>query len=321
MKGPTDSQRRAGILYSLGAYVCWGLFPLYLHLIRKVSPLEFVLHRMMWSVIFVFAVLGFRRQWSWLRDAFGSWAIVGGFMASAAVLSLNWFVFVWAAHAGRVVDASLGYFINPLVSVAMGAVFLKEKLRRAQGIAVVLASLGVLWLVLQVGQVPWIGLTLATSFATYGLLRKTARLGALEGLALETLLLAPIAVVAFGWLIAHGQSRFVSADLPTRALMVLSGPVTAIPLLLFAAGTRRIPLSLVGLLQYVGPTLQLLVGVTVLGESFQSTKLVGYAFIWLAFGVASIDTWRAPHPGPADQTNATLGRAFVRPSGRRGRNS
>jgi chloramphenicol-sensitive protein RarD len=288
-----DRQRRAGILYSLGAYTCWGLFPLYLNLVRRVTPFEFVLHRMIWSVLFVFAILGVRGKWNWLRDALRSWRTIGGFAASAAILSLNWFLFVWAADAGRVVDASLGYFINPLVSVALGAVFLKERLQRLQVAAVALASLGVLWLVAEVGQVPWIGLALAASFATYGLLRKTARLGALEGLALETLLLSPIAMVGFGWLVAHGQSRFVEGGLPTRALVLMAGPVTTIPLLLFAAGARRVPLSMLGLLQYIGPTLQLMVGVIVLHEPFKGDKLVGYALIWLGFGVASVDAFRA----------------------------
>jgi chloramphenicol-sensitive protein RarD len=157
---------------------------------------------------------------------------------------------------------------------------------------VALALLGVLWLVILLGQVPWIGLALAASFGTYGLLRKTAALGALEGLALETLLLAPLAALTLGWMAAHGHSRFVSGSVGTRALVLTAGPVTTIPLLLFAAGARRIPLWLVGLLQYVGPTLQLLAGVLILGEAFAGPKLVGYALIWIGFGVASVDGLR-----------------------------
>ncbi len=299
METPPNRQRRAGILYSLAAYTCWGLFPLYLNLVRKVTPLEFLSHRMIWSVLLVFAILGVRGKWDWLRDALRSWRIIRSFAASAAILSLNWFVFVWAIDAGRVVDASLGYFINPLVSVALGAIFLKERLQRPQVIAVLLASLGVLWLVAEVGQVPWIGLVLAGSFAVYGLLRKTAALGALEGLALETMLLSPIALGTFGWLVAHGQSRFLDGSVSTRALVLMAGPMTTIPLLLFAAGARRIPLSMLGLLQYIGPTLQLLLGVTVLHEPFKGEKLVGYALIWLGFGVASADAFKAtPRSSP-----------------------
>lgn len=308
MSGPPAAEndrarRSAGIGYSVAAYTCWGLFPLYLHLVRGVSPLEFLMHRMMWSVLFVFAILGARRQWGWMAPALRSGKVLRSFAASAAVLTVNWFVFVWAVDAGRVVDASLGYFINPLVTVALGALFLKERLRPVQLVAVALACLGVIWLVLQVGQVPWIGLSLAVSFAIYGLLRKTATLGALEGLALETLLLSPIAVATLGWMAWHGQSRFVSGTPATQLLVLLAGPCTTVPLLLFAAGARRIPLSVLGLLQYIGPTLQLLVGVVVLHEPFDGRKLVGYAFIWLGFALASADGLRAAQVPPA----ATVG--------------
>jgi chloramphenicol-sensitive protein RarD len=290
---------RAGVIYGLSAYTLWGLFPLYLRLVRDVAPIEFLMHRMVWSVLLLFGILAVRRQWGWLHTAFRSPRaprILASFVASAAVLTVNWFVYVWAANVGRVVDASLGYFINPLLSVALGAIFLGERLRRAQIVAVVLASVGVVWLIVQVGQVPWIGLCLAASFGTYGLLRKTAALGALEGLALETLLLSPFATLALGWMAAHGQSRFVTGGASTRLFVMLAGPVTTVPLLLFAASARRVPLWLLGLLQYVGPTLQLLVGVVVLGEPFGGAKVFGYGFIWLGFALASADGLRAARP-------------------------
>ncbi|MES1157720.1 MAG: EamA family transporter RarD [Haliangium ochraceum] len=300
MPAPAPGGRaRAGVFYSLAAYTCWGLFPLYLWLVRDVGPVEFLLHRMVWSVLFVFGILAARRQWDWLRAALRSPAVMGRFVASAMVLSLNWFVFVWAVHVGRVVDASLGYFINPLLTIALGAAFLKERLRPVQLGAVGLALGGVLWLAFQIGQAPWIGLALAASFGTYGLLRKTAPLGAIEGLALETLVLSPFAVGALGWLAAHGQSRFVGGGARLRALVLLAGPVTTVPLLLFAAGARRIPLSALGLLQYIGPTLQLLVGVVVLREPFVKAKLVGYAFIWLACAIASADGVYAARRAPS----------------------
>ena len=212
VRAATDaaSEARAGVLYSLGAYTLWGLLPLYLRLVREVAPVEVLLHRVLWSVLFVFGLLAVRGQWAFLGTALRSPATLRTFGASAAVLSLNWYVFVWAVDAGRVVDASLGYFINPLFSVALGAIFLKERLRGAQMVAVALAFVGVLWLVIQVGQVPWVGLLLAASFGTYGLLRKTAPLGTMEGLALETLMLAPIAVATLAWMALHGQSRFVT---------------------------------------------------------------------------------------------------------------
>jgi chloramphenicol-sensitive protein RarD len=250
------------------------------------------MHRVVWSVLLLLVVLGVRRRWAWLPAVLRTPSTLASFIASAAVLSLNWFLYVWSVGAGRVVDASLGYFINPLFSVALGALLLKERLSPARRLGVALAGLGVLWLTIQLRQIPWIGLGLAASFGTYGLLRKTAALETLEGLALETMLLLPVAAGGLGWLVAHGESRFVGAASGMRVLIVLAGPITVAPLLLFAAGARRIPLSLVGMLQYIGPTLQLLVGVVVEHEPFGGTRLVGYALIWLGFGLASAESLR-----------------------------
>jgi chloramphenicol-sensitive protein RarD len=287
------ARARAGVVYSVGAYTIWGLLPLYLRLVKSVPPLELLTHRVIWSVVLVLATLGLRRRWGWVPGVLRSPRVMAGFAASATALSLNWFLYVWSVSVDRVVDASLGYFINPLFSIALGAVVLKERLSPARRAGVALASLGVLWLTIQLHQVPWIGLGLAASFGCYGLLRKTARLGALEGLAMETMLLLPAAVIVLGWIVAHGQSRFVAAGTGTRLLVVLAGPLTALPLALFAAGARRIPLSLVGLLQYVGPTLQLAVGVLVAHEPFGGKKLAGYGLIWAGFAVASAEGLRA----------------------------
>jgi len=283
------ARSRAGVLYAVAAYSIWGLLPLYLRLVRSVPPLEFLMHRVVWSALLLSGVLAVRRRWGWLDRARRSKKILASFAASAAVLSLNWLLYVWSVGTGHVVDASLGYFMNPLVSIALGALLLRERLSPARWVAVGFAVVGVLWLTWQFRQIPWIGLGLAGSFGAYGLLRKTAPLGALEGLALETLLLLPIAVASLIWLAAHGECRFVSADVNLKLLVVAAGPVTAVPLLLFAAGARRIPLSLVGLLQYIGPTLQLLVGVVVEHEPFGRAKLAGYALIWLGFAIASVD--------------------------------
>lgn len=215
----------------------------------------------------------------------------------ALLLGCNWLVYVWAVSKGRVVDASLGYFINPLLTVALGALVLKERLSRQRWFAVALALLGVLWLTLQLGQIPWIGLVLATSFGTYGLLRKVAPLGSLDGLLLEALFLFPVAAVYLSWLAWDGRSGFLSAGAGTKVLLMLSGPMTAIPLLLFAAGARRIPLSLSGVIQYVGPTMQLMIGILVWNESFGVSKLVGYAFIWAGFGLYILESLRSSRAG------------------------
>jgi chloramphenicol-sensitive protein RarD len=282
---------RRGIVYAALAYICWGLFPLYFKALQGVAPLEVLAHRVLWSLVFVALVLLVQRHWSWLGKVWREPRLARPFVASATVIALNWFVYIWAVVNGHVVEASLGYFINPLVNVLVGYLVLKERLRPGQWAAVALAGLGVLWLTVLAGKLPWIALVLAFSFATYGLLRKTARLGALEGLALESSVLAPFALAGLLWAASQGQASFPVADAGTQWLLVAAGPITAIPLLLFAAGARRIPFSLLGLLQYFGPTLQLLIGVWVFDESFEPARAAGFAAIWLALLVYSAEGW------------------------------
>lgn len=271
-----------GIVYAALAYFCWGLLPLYLHALKAVPSFEILMHRMVWSLVFLIGVLAVRKHWSWLGAAVRDVRVLGRFAASATTLSINWFLYIWSVNNGHVVDASLGYFINPLVNVMFGFFLLHERLRPAQWASIGLAAVGVLWLTVQAGQLPWIGLALALSFGTYGLLRKTASLGALEGLSLETMLLTPFAIAYLFWLAAHGQSGFVNSDGGMKAMLIAAGPITAVPLLLFAAGARRIPMSLLGLLQYIGPTLQMALGVFLWHEPFNQGKLVGFALIWAA---------------------------------------
>ncbi|WP_307838930.1 EamA family transporter RarD [Deefgea sp. CFH1-16] len=252
-----------------------------------------MLHRFIWSLVFLSAVLLIKQRWAWLKPALKQPKLIGVFILSAVLLASNWYTYIWAVNAGRVVDASLGYFINPLINVLLGVIFLHERLRPAQWLAIAIAATGVAWLTWQAGHLPWIALILACTFALYGLLRKTAQLGALEGLSLETLVLFPIALAAMVYLLATGQSDFVRAPISTQALVLLAGPITAIPLLLFAAGARKIPLSLVGILQYTGPTLQLLIGVFVFHEAFGAAQIIGFGLIWLALAVYAIDGWRS----------------------------
>jgi chloramphenicol-sensitive protein RarD len=217
------------------------------------------------------------------------------FVASAAGLSINWLTYIWAVNAGRVVDASLGYFITPLFSVVLGVLVLKERLRAGQWAAVVLAALGVLWLTLRADQPPWIGLTLALSFGLYGLLRKTASIDALAGLTLETWLLLPIAGGYLLYLSLIEESSWATGGVTQGALLVAAGPITAVPLLAFSAGARRIPLSLFGILQYVGPTIQLGLGALVFHEPLPAEKLFGFALIWVALALFAVEglTFRA----------------------------
>jgi len=253
---------------------------------------EVLAHRVFWSLAFLLAILAVRRQWAWLRAVAGQPRVLGAFLASAILLSINWITYIWSVNNGHVVDASLGYFMTPLVSVALGYTVLKERLRRLQWIALGLAVLGVVWLTMQAGRLPWIALVLASSFGVYGLLRKVAVLGPLEGLTLETLILAPPAALAVFWLASHGQAAFPTGDTATDWWLVGVGPTTAAPLLLFAAGARRLSLVTLGVLQYLSPTLQFMLGVWVFHEPFAPARLVGFGLIWAALILYTVDGWR-----------------------------
>lgn len=280
-----------GILYAALAYLSWGLFPLYFHQVALVPALEVVLHRTLWSLVFVLAALALRRQWAWVRGVLRQPRVLGAFALSALLLSANWLTYVWAVNNGHVVDASLGYFILPLVNVGMGFVFLRERPRAGQWLAVAVATCGVLWLAVQGGRVPWIALILALTFGFYGLLRKVAVLGALEGLTLETVMLAPVTVAILAYWAWQGQGALVQGDAHQLAWLVLGGPITAVPLLLFAAGARRIPLATMGILQYISPSIQLALGVLWFGESFPSQRIVGFGLIWTALLVYTVEGW------------------------------
>ncbi|MGV8892076.1 MAG: EamA family transporter RarD [Burkholderiaceae bacterium] len=285
---------RSGMFFAATAYILWGLFPLYFKLLQSVPAQQILMHRIIWSLAFVLAVLAWRRQWQWLPKVFRQRKVLLGFGASALLLSTNWLIYILAVNSGRVVDASLGYFITPLVSVLFGYLLLKERLRPLQWGAIALAAAGVVWLTWHSGQLPWIGLALAASFGTYGLLRKTAALGPLEGLTLETLLLFPLALGYLTLLSLQDQNAFHSAPAATSWLLAAAGPITAIPLLLFAAGARRIPLSTLGFLQYITPTLQLLFGVWLYHEPFSGARLIGFAVIWTALALYSMEgLWQA----------------------------
>ena len=281
---------RSGLLYGISAYALWGLFPLFFKQLQHVASLEVVLHRMVWSLAFVLLVLAALRRWTWLREALRSPRLLATFAVSSLLLAANWLTYIWAVNNGHVLDASLGYFILPLVNVALGFVFLHERPRPGQWLAFGIAAAGVLWLALLTGHVPWIALGLALSFGFYGLIRKLAPLGALEGMSLETMLLAPLAAVALLW--GHQSGSMPAHDTHTWLLFLLCGPVTAIPLLLFSAGARRVPLSTMGILQYLTPTILLFLGTLLYGEPFAGPRLAGFALIWTALLLYSVDGWR-----------------------------
>ena len=280
-----------GAVYAALAFSWWGLFPLYFRIVTSIGPVEVLAHRIVWCVAFLFIVLTWRRQWAWLAKVFREPKVLLAFGASALLIAINWLTYIWSVNNGHVVDASLGYFITPLVNVLLGTTLLHERLRRTQWVALALAALGVVWLTVQAGHPPWIALLLATSFGAYGLLRKVAALGALEGLTLETLLLAPLAVgvLIFEW--HRGTASFPAPELTTNLWLIALGPITAVPLLMFAAGARRISMTTLGILQYIGPTIQFMLGVWVFQEAFAWSRLIGFGCIWLALAFYSADSW------------------------------
>ncbi|AMP07583.1 eamA-like transporter family protein [Collimonas pratensis] len=282
------------MLYAIAAYVLWGLFPIYFKALEaEIPPVDIVAHRILWSFLFLMIVLTARKQWAWVGPVLRQPRVIGGFVASALLLTANWTTYIWAVNNNHIVEASLGYFINPMVSVALGLVFLHERPRPLQWLAIAIAAGAVLWLTWQAGHPPWIALTLAVTFGGYGLLRKTASLGALPGLALETALVLPLALAFLVYTSLQGHNTFSSASTSTKWLLAAAGPITSIPLLMFAAGARRIPLSLVGVLQYITPSLQLLFGVWLYGEQLDGDRLNGFILIWCALGLYSAEgLWR-----------------------------
>ena len=281
----------AGTAYAALAFLWWGLFPLYFRIVPGVPSGEVLAHRIVWCLALLVAVLAWRRQWAWLPPVLRQAKVLAAFAASALLLSANWLTYIWSVNHGHVVDASLGYFITPLVNVLLGYTLLHERPRRAQWLALALAALGVLWLTVQAGRLPWIALMLAATFGCYGLLRKVAVLGALEGLTLETMLLAPFALAALLIGSAQGTATFPATDTLTNVWLFALGPITAVPLLLFAAGARRLSMTTLGLLQYIGPSIQFLLGLWVFHEPFTPARLAGFALIWLALLVYSADGW------------------------------
>lgn len=271
-----------GILYAAGAYVLWGLLPVYWKALHDVPALEILAHRMVWALAVVVLLVSARGGWRWLRPVVRDRRVLVAFTLSALLLSLNWFVYIWGVNAGYIVETSLGYFINPLVNVLLGILFLGERLRLGQGAAIAIALGGVLYLTFNYGQLPWIALTLAFSFGLYGLLRKTAALNSLEGLTLETILLFPFALAYLIYMELIGSAAFTHDAIGTDLLLVGAGVATAAPLLLFAGGARRITLTTLGILQYIAPTLQFMIGVFVYDEPLTATRLIGFAIIWLA---------------------------------------
>jgi chloramphenicol-sensitive protein RarD len=294
-----------GVWYAAAAYSLWGLFPIYYKALQQVPALQIVAHRFVWSFLFVILLIAGRRELPALRAALRPRLLLV-YLAAGSLLAANWLTYIWGINAGFVIETSLGYFISPLVSVVLGMVFLGEKLRPAQWPPVGLAAAGVVYLTWSYGSLPWIALVLALTFGLYGLTKKTAPLGALHGLALETGLVFLPALGLLLFVEAGAAGAFGHAGVAITALLMLTGVVTAVPLLLFTAGAQRIPLATVGLLQYIAPTLQFLTGVYLYGEAFPPSRLVGFSLIWAALVIFSTESFLASARGNRRWQSADL---------------
>lgn len=289
VKSPSDV--RDGLIFSVLAYSLWGMMPLYLKQVETVPAVEIVAHRVIWSVLFGSVLIGARRQWGEVKRAFTTPKILLVLFYAAIFISLNWLIYVWAVADHRVLEASLGYFINPLMYVAAGVFILGEKLRSPQKIAIVVACIGVLVLTVGLGKLPWVALILAGLFTAYGYIRKTTDIGAMPGLLVETVLLSPIALLYLGFIWLNGTIVFSQTGLGMDALLILAGPVTVMPLLLFALSAKRLTMITIGLTQYIGPTIQFFFGLYY-GEAFTLYHAIAFGMIWLALGIFTWDAWK-----------------------------
>ncbi|MFC3576866.1 EamA family transporter RarD [Streptomyces yaanensis] len=302
-------ERRTGLLNGFAAYGMWGLVPLFWPLLKPAGAMEILAHRMVWSLVLVALALLVLRRWAWAGELLRQPRRLGLITIAAAVITVNWGVYIWAVNSGHVVEASLGYFINPLVTIAMGVLILKERLRPVQWAAVAVGFAAVVVLTIGYGRPPWISLCLAFSFATYGLVKKKVNLGGIESLAAETAVQFLPALAYLLWLSAHGDSTFTSHGTGHAALLAATGVVTALPLVCFGAAAIRVPLSTLGLLQYLAPVFQFLLGIFYFHEAMPPERWAGFALVWLALSLLTGDALRT-----ARRAARSLGERSVVPS-------
>ncbi len=286
-----------GIWYGIAAYAMWGFFPIYWKLLHDVPALQLLGHRILWSFLLLLAFIFITRQWKDFRSVAFNGKTLRIYTVAGVLLSLNWLIYVWGVNAGFIVETSLGYFINPLLSVLFGVIFLREKLRPMQWVPVVIAAIGVTYLTVTYGRPPWIALSLAVTFGLYGLVKKLSPLGSVFGLTLETGIVFPIALIYLIFIQSGGAGAFLNKGMTVDLLLVGAGIVTTIPLLMFASAAKQIPLNMIGVLQYFAPTIQFLIGVFIYKEPFDHTRLIGFSIVWLAlviFWVENLIAHRAP---------------------------
>jgi len=282
-----------GILNGIGAYVLWGFFPIYWKFLHQVPALQVIGHRIGWSFILLIVIVLASRQWNDFRALALTPKVIGIYAIASVLLTINWLVYVWGVNSGFIVETSLGYFINPLLSVLLGVIFLRERLRPSQWIPVAIAAVGVIYLTVVYGRLPWIALTLAFSFGFYGFVKKLAPLGSLYGLTLETGIVFPVALIYLLVVEFRGTGAFLHESAWTTVLLIGAGAVTTIPLLMFASAAKQIPLSVVGLLQYIAPTIQFLIGIFIYKEAFDRSHLIGFGIVWVALIIFWVENFLA----------------------------
>jgi chloramphenicol-sensitive protein RarD len=279
------SEARRGFWFGFGAYFLWGIFPLYFPLLEPTGAVEVLAQRILWSLVFVGALLLIGRGWSRVRAIVAEPRRLRLVAAGSVLIAINWGVFIWSVLNGHVLETSLGYFINPLILIFLGVALMGERLRRVQWLAIGLAAIAVVQLTVDYGRPPWIALTLAFSFGTYGLMKKKAGVGAVEGLALETMILAPLALAYLAWAEVDGTAVFGHEGALNMLLLAGSGVITAVPLLLFGGAATRIPMTTLGLLQYIAPTMHFVLGIAVFNESMTTGRWIGFVLVWLALAL------------------------------------
>jgi chloramphenicol-sensitive protein RarD len=282
VSGPRTNR---GIWYAVGAYLLWGMFPIYWKLLHQVPALELICHRVLWSCLTLYVLIALRGRWRAVAKAARQPRTIVIYLIASVLIGFNWLVFIWGVNSGYIIETSLGYFINPLLNVLLGVVFFRERLRPWQLVSIVLASAAVLYLTLAYGSLPWIALALAVSFGLYGVVKKIAPLDAVTGLTIETSLLIPIALCWLACRAQSGEAAFLHLAPVALALLLCSGAVTTLPLLLFAAAAQRVPLSQIGVLQYIAPTLQFLLGALVYHEKFTPAQFVGFVLVWISLAL------------------------------------
>lgn len=287
-----SAETRKGVIYGVLAYSIWGCFPLYFALFKGIPAWEVLIHRVLWSCVFMVGLVSVLGRWEPIRNALSRPERLGRVLGCAALIALNWGVFIYAIETRQAFQASLGYFLTPLVNVALGMVVLRERMARLQGVAVALAGLAIVMQLVLLGEVPWVTLLLALSFGTYGLLRKQVTLDGLSGLFVETLLLFPLGALALAWLYFSGSSHFMD-DAWQSLLLMTTGVVTAIPLMLFAGATRRLRLATVGFLMYINPTMQFVIALLVFREPLSVAQFTSFVLIWVGLGLYSWSAWQS----------------------------